>query len=78
MPLLGGQSAPVVRKQIEAAAGLAHTARTMGKPTGRSDPQDWQDSLNMMTAGGDLAAQDVKAPEFYFTNEYLSAPPYKK
>jgi ABC-type nitrate/sulfonate/bicarbonate transport system substrate-binding protein len=71
VPKLGGDSREVVRRQIEATAGLAHTRRTEGRPTGWSDPQDWQDSLDLMLKGSDLKPEDVKPVDYYFTNDFI-------
>jgi NitT/TauT family transport system substrate-binding protein len=71
VPLLGGQSAPVVRKQIEATIGLAHTKNTEGKPLGWSDPRDWQHWLDLQVKGGELKPEEMKPPDYYFTNDFL-------
>jgi NitT/TauT family transport system substrate-binding protein len=53
---------------------ILRTDRTKGKPIGWSDAGDWQDTQDLLAKFAKLSPQpDVKV---YFTNEYLSEPPY--
>ncbi len=73
------KSAPVFTQEIallevEGTMTILRTERTKGKPIGYSDAGDWQDTQDLLAKFANLKAQpDVKV---YFTNEYLSEPPY--
>ena len=73
------KSAPVFTQEIallevEGTMTILRTDRTKGKPLGWSDAGDWQDTQDLLAKFANLKAQpDVKV---YFTNEYLSEPPY--
>jgi len=73
------KSAPVFTQEIallevEGTMTILRTDRTKGKPLGWSDAGDWQDTQDLLAKFAKLSPQpDVKV---YFTNEYLSEPPY--
>lgn len=73
------KSAPVFTQEIallevEGTMTILRTECTKGKPLGYSDAGDWQDTQDLLAKFANLKAQpDVKV---YFTNEYLSEPPY--
>jgi len=53
---------------------IIRTERTKGKPIGVTDIGDWRDSQDLLSKFAKLTPQaDLNA---YFTNEYLSEPPY--
>ena len=53
---------------------IIRTDRTKGKAIGWSDIGDWKDSQDLLAQFAKLAPQsDLNT---YFTNEYLSEPPY--
>ncbi len=47
---------------------LGFTPRTVGKPYGYMDPQDWQDTVN---SAKKYLALEVKSPETYYTNDLV-------
>jgi NitT/TauT family transport system substrate-binding protein len=60
--------------EVEGTMTIIHTERTKGKPIAWSDAGDWKDSQDLLEKFAKLKPQpDVNA---YFTNEYLSQPPY--
>jgi NitT/TauT family transport system substrate-binding protein len=73
------KSAPVFTQEIallevEGTMTILRTDRTKGKPIGFSDVGDWQDTQDLLAKFAKMPPQpDVKV---YFTNEYLSEPPY--
>ncbi len=73
------KAAPVFTQEIallevEGTMTILRTDRTKGKPIAWSDAGDWQDTQDLLAKFAKLAAlPDVKV---YFTNEYLSEPPY--
>jgi NitT/TauT family transport system substrate-binding protein len=73
------KAAPVFTQEIallevDGTMTIIHTERTKGKPIAWSDPGDWKDSQDLLEKFAKLKAQpDVNV---YFTNEYLSQPPY--
>lgn len=73
------KAAPVFTQEIallevEGTMTILRTDRTKGKPIGFSDAGDWQDTQDLLAKFAKLPPQpDVKV---YFTNEYLSEPPY--
>jgi len=73
------KAAPVFTQEIallevEGTMTIIRTDRTKGKAIGWSDAGDWQDTQDLLAKFAKLAPQpDVKV---YFTNEYLSEPPY--
>lgn len=73
------KAAPVFTQEIallevEGTMSIIHTERTKGKPIGWSAVEDWKDSQDLLEKYAKLKpAPDVNV---YFTNEYLSEPPY--
>lgn len=73
------KAAPVFTQEIallevDGTMSIIHTERTKGKPIGWSAVEDWKDSQDLLEKYAKLKpAPDVKV---YFTNEYLSEPPY--
>ena len=73
------KAAPVFTQEIallevEGTMTILRTDRTKGKPIGWSDAGDWQDTQDLLAKFAKMPPQpDVKV---YFTNEYLSEPPY--
>ena len=73
------KAAPVFTQEIallevEGTMTIIRTDRTKGKPIGVSDAGDWQDTQDLLAKFANLKPQpDVNV---YFTNEYLSQPPY--
>jgi len=73
------KAAPVFTQEIallevDGTMTILRTDRTKGKPIGFSDAGDWQDTQDLLAKFAKLTPQpDVKV---YFTNEYLSEPPY--
>jgi NitT/TauT family transport system substrate-binding protein len=62
--------------EINGTMTILHTDKTRDKPLGWSASEDWKESQDVLEKFAKLKAQpDVNV---YFTNEYLSAPPYKK
>jgi NitT/TauT family transport system substrate-binding protein len=62
--------------EINGTMTILHTDKTKDKPIGWSASEDWKESQDVLEKFAKLKAQpDVNV---YFTNEYLSAPPYKK
>jgi NitT/TauT family transport system substrate-binding protein len=73
------KAAPVFTQEIallevDGTMSIIRTDRTKGKPIAWSDAGDWKDSQDLLSKFAKLNAQsDVNA---YFTNDYLSQPPY--
>jgi NitT/TauT family transport system substrate-binding protein len=73
------KSAPVFTQEIallevDGTMSIIHTERTKGKPIGWSDEGDWKDSQDLLEKYAKLKPQrDVNV---YFTNSFLSEPPY--
>ena len=73
------KAAPVFTQEIallevEGTMTILRTDRTKGKPIGWTDAGDWQDTQDLLAKFAKMSPQpDVKV---YFTNEYLSEPPY--
>ena len=73
------KSAPVFTQEIalleiEGTMTIVRTERTKGKPVGWSATEDWKDSQELLEKFAKLKPQpDLNA---YFTNSYLSEPPY--
>jgi NitT/TauT family transport system substrate-binding protein len=73
------KAAPVFTQEIallevDGTMTIIHTERTKGKPIAWSDAGDWKDSQDLLEKFAKLKPQpDVNV---YFTNEYLSQPPY--
>jgi NitT/TauT family transport system substrate-binding protein len=73
------KAAPVFTQEIallevDGTMSIIHTERTKGKPIGWSAVEDWKDSQDLLEKYAKLKpAPDVNV---YFTNEYLSEPPY--
>jgi NitT/TauT family transport system substrate-binding protein len=61
--------------EIDGTMTILHTTNTEGKPIGFSAEQDWQDTQELLEEFADLAPQDDMS--IYYTNEYLSEPPYE-
>ena len=62
--------------EINGTMTIIRTDRTKDKPIGWSATQDWKESQDLLENFAKLKAQpDVNV---YYTNEFLSAPPYKK
>jgi NitT/TauT family transport system substrate-binding protein len=62
--------------EINGTMTILHTDKTKDKPIGWSASEDWRESQDVLEKFAKLKAQpDVNV---YYTNEYLSAPPYKK
>ena len=53
---------------------IIHTKNTEGKPLMWSAKEDWQESQDLLQKYAGLSAQADMSK--YYTNEYLSAPPY--
>jgi NitT/TauT family transport system substrate-binding protein len=73
------KAAPVFTQEIallevEGTMTIIRTERTKGKPIGVSDAGDWQDTQDLLAKFANLKAQPNV--NVYFTNEYLSEPPY--
>jgi NitT/TauT family transport system substrate-binding protein len=74
------KSAPVFTQEIallevEGTMTIIRTERTKGKPLGWSDAGDWKDTQDLLANFAKLSPQpDVNV---YFTNDYLSQPPYE-
>jgi NitT/TauT family transport system substrate-binding protein len=75
------KAAPAFNKEISlleinGTMTIIRTDKTKDKPIGWSASEDWKESQDLLEKFAKLKAQpDINA---YFTNEYLSAPPYKK
>ncbi len=73
------KTAPVFTQEIallevDGTMSIIRTERTKGKPIGVTDIGDWRDSQDLLAKFAKLTPQaDLNA---YFTNEYLSEPPY--
>ncbi|MFN2644584.1 MAG: ABC transporter substrate-binding protein [Burkholderiales bacterium] len=73
------KSAPVFTQdiallEVDGTMTIIRTERTKGKPIAWSDEGDWKDSQDLLAKYAKLnPAPDVKV---YYTNEYLSEPPY--
>jgi NitT/TauT family transport system substrate-binding protein len=73
------KKAPVFTKEIalleiDGTMSIIRTQRTQGKPMAVSDAGDWQESQALLAEFAKLKpASDVNV---YFTNQYLSEPPY--
>src|SRR5882724_10238733 len=62
--------------EINGTMTILRTEKTKAKPIAWSASEDWKESQDLLEKFAKLKAQpDVNV---YFTNEYLSAPPYKK
>ena len=62
--------------EINGTMTIIRTDRTKDKPIGWSATEDWKESQDLLENFAKLKAQpDVNV---YYTNEFLSAPPYKK
>ena len=62
--------------EINGTMTIIRTDRTKDKPIGWSATEDWKESQDFLENFAKLKAQpDVNV---YYTNEFLSAPPYKK
>ncbi len=60
--------------EVDGTMTILHTDRTKGKPLAWTDAGDWKDSQTLLETYAKLKpAADVNV---YFTNEYLSEPPY--
>ena len=60
--------------EVDGTMSIIRTDRTKGKPIAWSDVGDWRDSQDLLAKYAKLNPQsDLNA---YFTNEYLSEPPY--
>jgi NitT/TauT family transport system substrate-binding protein len=60
--------------EINGTMTITHTKHTQGKPMMWSAKEDWQESQDLLQKYAKLAEQ--KDMSKYYTNEYLSAPPY--
>jgi ABC-type nitrate/sulfonate/bicarbonate transport system substrate-binding protein len=75
------KAAPAFNKEISlleinGTMTIIRTDKTKDKPIGWSASEDWKESQDLLEKFAKLKPQpDVNV---YFTNEYLSAPPYKK
>jgi NitT/TauT family transport system substrate-binding protein len=75
------KAAPAFNKEISlleinGTMTIIRTDKTKDKPIGWSATEDWKESQDLLEKFAKLKAQpDVNV---YFTNEYLSAPPYTK
>jgi NitT/TauT family transport system substrate-binding protein len=75
------KAAPAFNKEISlleinGTMTIIRTDKTKDKPISWSASEDWKESQDLLEKFAKLKAQpDVNV---YFTNEYLSAPPYKK
>jgi NitT/TauT family transport system substrate-binding protein len=62
--------------EINGTMTIIHTKHTQGKPMMWSAKEDWQESQDLLQKYAKMpAATDMSK---YYTNEYLSAPPYMK
>jgi NitT/TauT family transport system substrate-binding protein len=62
--------------EINGTMTILRTDKTKDKPIGWSAGEDWKESQDLLEQFAKLKAQpDVNV---YYTNDYLSAPPYKK
>ncbi len=62
--------------EINGTMTILRTDKTKDKPLGWSAGEDWKESQDLLEKFAKLKAQpDVNV---YYTNDYLSAPPYKK
>ena len=62
--------------EINGTMTILHTKSTEGKPLGWSSIDDWKDTQDLLEKYAKMKPQaDLSV---YFTNEYLSAPPYQK
>jgi NitT/TauT family transport system substrate-binding protein len=60
--------------EIDGTMMIMRTDRTKGKPIGWSDAGDWKDSQTLLETFAKLKPQSDM--NVYYTNEYLSEPPY--
>jgi NitT/TauT family transport system substrate-binding protein len=60
--------------EVNGTMTITHTKHTEGKPMMWSAKEDWQESQDLLEKFAKLSAQ--KDMGKYYTNEYLSAPPY--
>jgi len=73
------KAAPVFTQEIallevEGTMSIIRTERTKGKPIGVTDVGDWRDTQDLLSKFAKLNPQaDLNT---YYTNEYLSEPPY--
>lgn len=65
----------IARLEIDGTMTILHSKRTEGKPLGYSDAADWKETQDLLVnyAGMKDPKPDVTV---YFTNEFLSEPPY--
>jgi NitT/TauT family transport system substrate-binding protein len=73
------KAAPVFTQEIallevDGTMTIIRTERTKGRPIAWSDAGDWKDSQELLEKFAKLKPQP--SIEVYFTNEYLSEPPY--
>jgi NitT/TauT family transport system substrate-binding protein len=61
--------------EIDGTMTILHTKNTEGKAIGFSDEKDWKDTQDLLSEFAGLEAKDDL--NIYFTNEYLSEPPYE-
>jgi NitT/TauT family transport system substrate-binding protein len=62
--------------EINGTMTIIHTKHTKDKPVMWSAKEDWQESQDLLQKYAKLSEQ--KDMSKYYTNEYLSAPPYTK
>lgn len=61
--------------EIDGTMSIIHTKNTEGKPIGWSATEDWKESQDLLAEFAKLTPQEDL--NVYFTNEYLSEPPYE-
>ena len=62
--------------EINGTMTIIHTKHTQGKPVMWSAKEDWQESQDLLQKYAKMP--EAKDMSKYYTNEYLSAPPYMK
>jgi len=60
--------------EVTGTMTILHTERTRDKPLGWSAAEDWRDTQDLLSKYANLTPQPALG--VYFTNDYLSAPPY--
>ncbi|HEY1243851.1 MAG TPA: ABC transporter substrate-binding protein [Hyphomicrobiaceae bacterium] len=64
----------IARLEIDGTMTIIHTERTKDKPLFWTAKEDWQESQDLLQKYASMA--EVKDVGVYYTNEYLSQPPY--
>jgi NitT/TauT family transport system substrate-binding protein len=60
--------------EINGTMTLLHTERTRDRPLGWTAGEDWKDTQDLLSTFANLTPQGNLG--VYFTNDFLSAPPY--